>query len=218
LDTLYVSATHDALRERATQLIDAGRTGVARPLLAAARALGPPSADLDLLQARLAIAEGNWDQAILTLDTSLGSAPSHAGLRKCRAFVRHRMEDRQGAAMDAAEAVVLDPGDPHAKAILGRVLLDLGRTPEAIACLEEAVGMAPANPDYRESLATALEKSGDADAALEVLIDGIARCPGNVSLRNAAIILCVRRRDFVQAVRLAERAVQQVSRMPVRSA
>jgi predicted TPR repeat methyltransferase len=206
LDTLYVSATLDALRERATQLIDAGRTNVARPLLAAARALACPSADLDLLEARLAVAEGAWDRAILTLDKSLDSIPSHAGLRKCRAFVRHRMGDREGAAMDAAEAVVLDPGDPHAKAILGRVMLDLGHTVEAIACLAEAVGIAPKNPDYRESLATALEKSGDADAALEVLIDGIALGPVGVSLRNAAIILCVRRRDFVQAVRLAEKA------------
>jgi predicted TPR repeat methyltransferase len=206
LDTLYASANVATLLERTTQLVDAGRSGAARPLLAAVRALALPSADLDLLEARLAVADSAWDRAMTTLDVSLGSAPSHAGLRKCRASLRHRMGDREGAAMDAAEAVVVDPSDPHAKAILGCVMFDLGRTVEAIACLAESVSIAPANFDYRESLAVALEKSGDADAGLQILIDGIALCPGSISLHNAAILQCVRRRDFGQAVRLSERA------------
>jgi predicted TPR repeat methyltransferase len=206
LDTLHVSAHIDTLCERTRQLIDAGRTGAAQPLLAAVRALALPSADLDLLVARLAVAEGAWDQAIQTLDQGIDSVPSHAGLRKCRAYLRHRMGDRKGAAIDAAEAVVFDPSDPDSKAILGRVMLDLGRTVEAIACLAESVSIAPTNLDYRNSLAVALEKSGDLDAAFQVLIDGIALCPASVSLRNAAILLCVRRRDFGQSVRLAEKA------------
>ena len=108
--------------------------------------------------------------------------------------------------MDAAEAVFLDPRDPEPKAILGRALLELGCVDDATACLEEAVGIAPTNPDYQESLAVALEKSGDTNAAFQVLTDGIELCPGSVSLRNAAILLCMRRRDFDQAVRLAEKA------------
>jgi predicted TPR repeat methyltransferase len=206
VDTLYVSANLGTLFERTSQLIDAGRAGAARPLLAAARALALPSADLDLLEARLAVAEDAWDEAILTLDKGLDSAPSHAGLRKCRARLRHRMGDRQGATMDAAEAVVADPSDPDAKAILGRLMLDLGRNADAIACLTEAIGISPTNPDYRESLAVALENSGDADAALQVLMDATALRPGSVSPRNAAILLCVRRRDFAEAVRLADKA------------
>lgn len=206
LETLHVTANRDTLRERAVLLIDAGRTGVARPLLAAVRALGLPSADLDLLEARLAVAEGAWDRAIFSINQGLDRVPSHAGLRKCRANVRHRMGDREGAAKDAAEAVVVDPSDPHAKGILGRVMLDLGHTAEAIACLAEAVNISPASLDYRENLAVALEQGGDADAALQVLIDGIALCPASTSLRNAAILLCVRRRDFGQAVRIAEKA------------
>jgi predicted TPR repeat methyltransferase len=206
LDTLHVSADLDTLRKRTTQFIDAGRTGAARPLLAAVRALSLSSPDLDLMEVRLAMAEGAWDRAILTLDQGLDRVPSHTGLRKCRANVRHRMGDLAGAAMDAAEAVLFDPSDPHAKAILGRVMLDLGHTAEAIACLSEAVSLAPGNCDNRQSLAAALEKSGDADAAMQLLVDGIALCPGSVSLRNAAILLCVRQRDFGQAVHLAEKA------------
>jgi predicted TPR repeat methyltransferase len=206
LDTLHVSANIGTLLERTTQLTDAGRTVAARPLLAALRALALPSPDFDLLDARLAIAEGAWDRALFTLDAGLDSVPSHAGLRKCRANVRHWIRDWEGAAKDAAEAVVADPSDPQAKAILGRAMLDLGHAGEAIACLQEAVSIAPANLDYRESFAVALEKSGEADAALQVLIDGIALLPGSVAMYNAAILLCVRRRDFGQALQLAEKA------------
>jgi len=39
-----------------------------------------------------------------------------------------------------------------------------------------------------------------------VLTEGIKLCPASIALRNAAILLCVRRRDFTQAVRLAENA------------
>jgi predicted TPR repeat methyltransferase len=125
-------------------------------------------------------------------------------LRKCRAELRRRMGDRTGAAKDAAEAVILDPGDPRAKAILGQVMLNLRRTADAIECLTESVAIAPADLGYREMLAAALETSGDPDAALRVLTDGISLYPANVSLHNAAISLCVRRHDFSKALRLVE--------------
>ena len=85
-------------------------------------------------------------------------------------------------------------------------MLDLGRPFDAVACLAEAVASEPADLHYRQALATALEKAGDVDAAHLALTDGIALSPANVPVRNAAILLCIRRRDFVQAVRLAEQA------------
>lgn len=206
METIHATADADALRSRAAQLIAAGRTGAARPLLAAARALAAPSAELTLVGARLALATGAWEQAMLELDIGIAAAPSHADLRKCRADVRQRMGDLEGAARDAAEAVIFDPADPQAKAILGAAMLDLGRPVDAAACLAEAVAGAPTELEYRQALATALEKSGDTDAALLTLTDGIALSPANVALRNAAILLCIRRRDFSQAVRLAEQA------------
>ncbi|HEY4174292.1 MAG TPA: methyltransferase [Rhodopila sp.] len=204
MDTIHVTADAEALRGRAAQLIDAGRFEAARPLLAAARVLAPPSAELALVGARLALGSGAWEQATRELDEGIAAEPAHAGLRKCRADLRQRMGDREGSARDAAEAVIVDPTDPQAKAILGSALLDLGRTAEAVACLAEAVAGAPSDLDYRQALSSALEKTGDPAAALLVLTDGIDLCPASVPIRNAAILLCVRRRDFTQAVRLAE--------------
>jgi predicted TPR repeat methyltransferase len=206
MDTITLTADADALRCRAEELIDAGRIAAARPLLAAARALAPPSPELSLISARMAIGSGEWDQAMQELDSGIAAAPSHAGLRKCRADMRQRMGNAEDAARDAAEAVIFDPADPQAKAILGVALRHLGRVADAVACLAEAVTAAPGNVDYREALCAALENAGDPDAALAVLTEGINLCPASIALRNAAILLCVRRRDFTQAVRLAENA------------
>jgi predicted TPR repeat methyltransferase len=206
MDTIHATADADALRARAAQLADAGRFAAAKPLLAAAQALGPPSSELTLIAARIAMGNGACEQALHDLNEGIALAPSHAGLRKCRADVRQRAGDRDGAARDAAEAVIADPLDPEAKAILGAALLGLGRIADAVACLSDALSGAPEDLNYREALAAALEKAGDPDTALRVLTDGIALAPASVPMRNAAILLCIRRRDFTQAVRLAEHA------------
>jgi predicted TPR repeat methyltransferase len=206
MDSIYVTADSESLHARAAQLVKAGRYGAAKPLLAAALALAPPSPEFTLTGARIAAGSGAWGEALLQLDSGIDAAPTHAGLRKCRADVRRRMGDREGAARDAAEAVIIDRTDPQAKAILGLTMLNLGRIADAIACLAEAMEGDPTDVETRNTLAVALEKSDDADAALQVLVQGIALSPDKLALRNAAILLCIRRRDFVQAVRLAEDA------------
>jgi predicted TPR repeat methyltransferase len=206
MSTQATAADADALIQRIAGLVEAGRGAVARPLLAAARRLVPPSATLAHLAAQLALREGSLDEAKLELDEALALDPSHAGLRICRADVRERCGDLDGATRDAAEAVILDRQDPVAKALLGGLMLRLGRFDDAASCLGEALTAAPRDAPFREALATAQEAGGDADAALATLIEGINLSPAVVALRNAAILLCVRRRRFGQAVELAEQA------------
>jgi predicted TPR repeat methyltransferase len=196
----------DALLTRVGQLLDQGRPGAARPLLAAARGLAQPSAGLSVLAARLALSDGVFDSTQQELDDAVCADPDHTGLRKCRAEVRYRLNDLDGAARDAAEAVILAPDDPAAKALLGEMLLRLGRPIDAAACLHEAVAAAPAHIGYREMLAQARTASGDMNGAMATLLDGIRLVPGATAPRNAAILLCIRRRDFVQAAALAEQA------------
>lgn len=208
MDLAHSSVSADILCEKAIALIEAGRPGAARPLLTAARAIaGRTDASLRLA-IRIAAAEGDWPAALRELDDALGDNPDDPDLHKYRAEARHRSGDIEGAARDAADAVCLDPSDARAKALLGAALLDLGLTPQATACLREAVAGSPTDPLYREGLAAALERDGAADQALTVLTDGIAAAPDNVAIRNAAILLCLRRRDFLRAARLAEAARQ----------
>jgi tetratricopeptide (TPR) repeat protein len=111
-----------------------------------------------------------------------------------------------GALADAAEAVFFDRDDPAAKAILGVVLLEHGRSGDALACLNEAVAAQPGNPAFRRALAAAQEAAGDSRAALETLSAAIAVAPYWAELRNAAILVCVRRQDFTGACDFGEQA------------
>jgi predicted TPR repeat methyltransferase/thioredoxin-like negative regulator of GroEL len=204
----YARETVDAstLMARVERLIDQGRPGAARPLLAAVRGLAQPSSGLSLLVAQLALSDGTLDSAAKELDQAISADPAHPGLRKCRAELRRRIGDLEGAVRDAAEVVILDRNDSSAKALLGEMLLLINRTTDAIACLSEAVVAAPDNVVFREVLARSLTTSGDLNAALATLCEGIRIVPGAVALRNAAILLCVRRRDCQQAERLAEQS------------
>jgi predicted TPR repeat methyltransferase len=206
MERLLTTADATSLTARIAALINANRPGAARHLLAAVRRLSAPSPRLAELAARLALLDGRLEFALAELDTAVAQHPDHSGLRKYRADLRARNNDRQGALADAAEAVVLDPRDPEAKALLGVLLLETGRTADALACLSEAVTADAANPIFRQGLAAAQESHGDADAALATLSAGIAATPGRVDLRNAAILLSVRRRDFQTACRLGEEA------------
>ncbi len=216
LDMTIAGNTMNAsmLMTRMGELIDQGRPAAARPLLAAVRSLASPSMGFDpenasrlaLLAARLALSEGALDDAEAELDAALITEPCHPGLRKCRAEVRRLLGDTEGAARDAAEAVILDRHDPGAKAILGMLMLDLGRSEEAAACLAEAVRAMPHEAGFREALANARIAAGDMDGALAALLEGIVLTPGATATRNAAILLCIRRRDFARAERLAEQS------------
>ena len=102
MESLHVTADAETLINRAAHFISLGRPGVARPLVAAARALAPPSPELCLIGARLAAASGASDRGLVELDQGIAAAPDHAGLRKCRANMRQRTGDLDGAARDAA--------------------------------------------------------------------------------------------------------------------
>ncbi len=196
----------DALMGRASTLLQEGRTGAARPLLAAIRRMAPPSAEIAHLSARLAMCEGRLAEAEEELGQAIAAEPDGAELRKLRAELRLRREDLPGAAADAAEAVVRQGSDPAGKALLGVVLLRLGAAADAAACLAEAVRAEPANPAFVQGLAAALEALEEFDQAAAVLDAGIAACPNATPLRNDAILLRIRQGDCGGALACAEAA------------
>ena len=196
----------DLLAGRVREMIEAGKLNAANAVLAAVRRLAPPGPAIAELTARLALAAGQFGAAEAELDTAVAADPAHAGLRRLRADVRHRRGAHVPAAIDAAEAVALDPHDPSGKAILGVLMTELGRPDDAVACLAEAVAAEPANPAFVEALAAAEAAGGEIARAAATLEAGIARAPGQVALRNAAVLLAIRRRAFAAAVAHAEQA------------
>jgi predicted TPR repeat methyltransferase len=205
---LPIEADTARLTRHAAMLLEAGREGAARPLLAAIRQLGGAAQEVAQLTARLSLREGRVADALAELDAAIAADPAAPALRRLRADARSVAQDRVGAATDAAEAVVLDRHDPSSKALLGLCLLELAQTEDACTCLAEAVAAEPANPHFRQGLAAARHAAGDAGAAAATLAAGIAAAPGSVALRNAAILLAIRERDFGAAVEAAEAARQ----------
>ena len=208
MELLHAQTDTKAILRQIEGMIAGNRTGPARHLLAAIRNLTPEAPELALLSVRLAIREGRPIDALAELDAAISAAPGDAALYKARADLRSDQDDPVGALKDAAEAVILNRGDHSAKALLGVLLLELGAHEDACLCLFEAVGAEPANPFYRQGLARAQEACGKIDDAVVTLNAAIEACPGRIDLRNEAVLLQLRRRDFTTAVDLAEAARQ----------
>jgi len=194
------------LTDRVREMIQQGRVRAARPLLAALRKVAAASAELDELEGLLLLREGRVTDALAVLDAAIGGAPDGVGLRICRAEARMQAGELAAAAADAAEAVILTPRAAQPKALLGVILIELGRPADAVACLAEAVAADPRHPAYRQGLAEAQQRTGDVASAALTLREGIRLAPGTVALRIAAIVQAMRQRDFEAAAAIADAA------------
>jgi predicted TPR repeat methyltransferase len=194
------------LLARAKEMIDTGRLGAARPLLNAILRLTRSGRETWELEARLLLREGSTAQALAVLDRALAECPDSAALRLCRAGARMSNGDTAGALGDAAEAVLANPRSAFAKALLGVLLWQSGRTPEALSCLLEATANDPADGGFRQALAAVQDSLGDIASAHATLEQGIIHAPRHVGLRTSAILLRMRHREFVAANSLAEAA------------
>ncbi|HSU05261.1 MAG TPA: tetratricopeptide repeat protein [Acetobacteraceae bacterium] len=209
METLLASPDPNALTRRLSELIAAKRFGAARPMLAALRRMDQSaSPQLAELAAVLELQDGHLEAARHELDAALLRFPQHSGLHRRRAELRHRVGDLAGAALDAADAVLLDPTDANGKALLGLLMTDLGRPADGVRCLREAVAAAPADVTFLRGLANAQAVSNDLDQAATTLANGIAAAPASPELRNAAVLLAVQRQLFDDALLLADAARQ----------
>lgn len=202
--TAIADPTH--LTRRVREMIECGRIQAARPLLAALSKVAQPSGELDELRSLLLLREGRIEEAVAELDAAIGRSPDYPGLRICRADARMRLNDVAGAATDAADAVILAPRNAQAKALLGVILIEIGRAGDAVACLTEAVADEPRRAAYHQGLAEAQERAGDAAGATATLEAAIRLLPGHIDLRTAAIMQAMRRRDFANAAAIADSA------------
>jgi predicted TPR repeat methyltransferase len=206
MSALMMNRDVDDLLRQIRGLVAGGRVAAARPLLSAVQRLAEPTPEMWELEARLLLREGRAAEAFAVLDRALALRPDSVSLRLCRAGARAGTGELALAAADAADAVLHAPGDAGAKALLGAVLLELGRATDARACLAEALRAVPQDLDTRLALARAEETLGDWRAALATLRAGIALSPARVRLRTAAILLLVKREAFAEAVAMATAA------------
>ena len=134
------------------------------------------------IKAEIALARGRIKHATEILDQGLERFPADPALLVLRAEIGISERDFVTAAVSAAEAVIAQPASAEAKSLLGRALLELGRTDQAAICLREACQAMPTHAPTRLALARAVP-----DHAESILRSGIAAAPSDIALRNALI-------------------------------
>ena len=196
------------LAQQAGRLLQGGRFDAARTVIAALRHGAPLSLEADEIEARLCMAEGHRQDAVRLLDGAIARSPKSPALRLLRAEARSQIDDHTGAAEDAAEATVLAPEDARAMAMLGLIMIELDRLPDAVACLHNAVERAPTLGAAWRGLAEVMSRLGDTVAAEAVHDAAIANVPHDPKLRLAAMMTAMREHQFdrVLALGLAARS------------
>ncbi|NVJ98146.1 MAG: PEP-CTERM system TPR-repeat protein PrsT [Alphaproteobacteria bacterium] len=117
------------------------------------------------MKGSLAYARGEFVLAQQSFSQAYDRNPQYFTALRNRALVRIRLENLGGAEADLKGLLEQSPNDARAKAILGRVLLMLGRAEEAVDYFNDAVRAIPNSvdvwADYSEALAGA-GKTSDA--------------------------------------------------------
>ncbi len=172
----------DAILDRTRGLIQRGQYQAATLLLPALAALGPDLPWQAEIEAELAYAQGQFAKTMTITQASLERWPHAARLHEARSKAASASGDRVTACLAAADAVINDPQSLHAKALLGRTLLALGKYDQATLCLREVLDSAPDDWQVRQLMTHAAP--GDAIALLRegIKIDGT-----NIEARNALI-------------------------------
>jgi serine/threonine protein kinase/Tfp pilus assembly protein PilF len=100
----------------------------------------PPAIVAQTTRAAILSALGDHAAAVGEADVLVQLSPRAADPRLLRARIRRRAGDFDGAAVDARAAIALSPGDPRAKGLLGRLMVDSRRPLDALDTLDAALG------------------------------------------------------------------------------
>jgi predicted TPR repeat methyltransferase len=198
------------LAAKAHSFLVSGRPGAAHPLVRALRFAGGDPQVSTALGARCLFAQGRRTEALALLDAEIDASKPSSALLFARAELRAQAADVLGAALDAADALLLAPDDTRAKTLLGRALLHLRRPADAVACLREALRAKPHDAQGYLDLVAALDAAGRPDEGEAVLAAALAIPLASPALHSAAILRRVRAGDLEAAVSIAAAARQRM--------
>jgi tetratricopeptide (TPR) repeat protein len=153
-----------------------GDAGEAKKL--AAQLTGDPMV-VALLRARVAEALGDTAGALALLEPALVASPDHVGALNLAGYLLAARKERLGDAEKyLARARDLQPGDPSVLDSWGWLLLQRGRSREAVRALDHASRFAPLEPEILYHLAAAWSADGAPRRAAEILDRAGALRPG----------------------------------------
>jgi len=125
----------------------------------------PQRADIQVFLADLLIRQDRLEDAAQCLRTAVALRPEISGGYSRLGMVLDRLGDREGARKALEMAIQQAPSDATAWLVLGRLLLDQGRTGDALLHLEKARQLDPKLSGAYYALSQAQSRLGAADAA-----------------------------------------------------
>jgi tetratricopeptide (TPR) repeat protein len=114
----------------------------------------------------LYLSEQRPDAAARAFQKALEKAPSHAGALRGMAAAHLDRDQAIRAVVPAQRAN--KAGEPEARRLLARALIETGRASEAIKVLEKGIAEVPKNAGWRRLLIEATLASGDIDGAADL--------------------------------------------------
>jgi tetratricopeptide (TPR) repeat protein len=132
---------------------------------AAGAALPTGRADLLAAAGRLARIEGDFEGAAQAFERRMRAVPNDPAVRRQLARIYLEQDRVDQALAEVVAAVLIDPSDAEAHALVGQIDLDAGRHGDAAAALRRALDLNPTLIDARYALASALMRSGRTEEA-----------------------------------------------------
>lgn len=136
------------------------------------------------LLGHVAMARGDFHQAIEHYTRALAALPDVAMLHYNRGTARMSGGDDRGAGLDFERAIQLNPRYSAAHTNLGVVRQRLGDAAGAISAYRQALAAEPANLEARANLARRLAATGDLQGAHQELQELLRRRPDHPAGRN----------------------------------
>ena len=199
---------------RVEEIADARKTKRLVPILAAyQKAIDDDPDEANNYLNRAAFNSGIFDYkaAMADYDAAIAREPTTASYLY-RAWLKAMLGDYEAALADVGEALALDPGSEGAQWQKAGLLVELGRTDDALTVIDEQMASAKDKRDWLGLKAETLGKADRAEEGAAILAEALAEQPGDSSLLNALcwlrgtqdIQLDVALKDCTRAVELSQ--------------
>ncbi len=154
------------------------KLGQAAKARAAAKAFKGDATVVAFLRARISETLGDLSGALALLEPALRTSPDHVGALNLAGYLLAKQNTRLGdAERYLSHARDLQPGDPSILDSWGWLLVQQGRTREAVRALDRAARFAPLEPEIQLHLAAAWAADGAPKRAADILERAVAQDP-----------------------------------------
>jgi tetratricopeptide (TPR) repeat protein len=212
-------STPEQYVQRAALLADLGRYDEAADELAFATAADPGNAETLTLLARVHLAGGQPDQAIVAADAAVAAAPALVSAHVIRGLVLADLDRRAEAVTVAEELLRLGPASGHAQTSAAAILVEVRNGQAALDAAWRGVQLTPREPTAHLVLGLVAARLELFDLAERAYAEALRLDPALTEVGDDIGIVRLEQRRYAKALeRLAAAAPQIVPEVAVRPA